>query len=62
MIKEEGYTEEIQALVYMTDGWGSIRGTEPPYPVFWLTTCQTPWGHSWGEIIDVSKHLGVERW
>lgn len=52
--------EEVNALVYMTDGWGSVTISEPPYPVVWFCTSKIPWWSGeardgWGEIIDVSK-------
>jgi len=34
--------EQVSALVYMTDGYGSVSMDEPDYPVMWLSSGCTP--------------------
>ena len=54
--------EEVECLIYMTDGWGSITVPDPGFPVVWLSSGTTPHGHSWGEIVDISKSRLPEWW
>ena len=55
--------EEVSALIYMTDGCGSVSVGEPDYPVLWLIS-KGAYGNrepnfyrndSWGEIIKVNR-------
>lgn len=43
-VKEQGW--DIEALVYLTDGYGPFPKEPPPYPVFWgiTTKVEPPWG------------------
>ena len=43
----------------MTDGYGSVRVSDPEFPVVWLTSGTTPWGHSFGEIVDISDDFSM---
>tara|TARA_A100001515_G_scaffold120041_1_gene102856 strand:+ start:5823 stop:7082 length:1260 start_codon:yes stop_codon:yes gene_type:complete len=41
-IKDNRKEKDVSALVYFTDGFGSVSCKRPPYPVLWATTCETP--------------------
>jgi hypothetical protein len=58
-IEESG--EEVEVLVYMTDGWGSVSVGDPGYPVVWLVSGKEPHGHTFGEIVDVTRFISG-RW
>jgi len=47
--------EEVQCLVYMTDGWGDVTVPDPGYPVVWVTTSRDPARRTFGELIDISR-------
>ena len=51
--------EQVECLIYMTDGYGSVRVSDPEFPVVWLTSGTTPWGHSFGEIVDISDDFSM---
>jgi predicted metal-dependent peptidase len=56
-IEEEG--EEVTALVYMTDGYGSVSVNEPTYPVLWLTSGVEPDFYRtsrWGEHVKLCSY------
>jgi predicted metal-dependent peptidase len=41
-LKENRRESDVAALVYFTDGMGSVTCKRPPYPVLWATTFETP--------------------
>ena len=48
--------EDVQALVYFTDGWGDVsEDVEPDVPVFWCCTEQSSYseGLAFGEVVYV---------
>mgnify|MGYP003652979183 CR=1 FL=1 len=51
--------EHVAALVYMTDGYGSVSIEEPNYPVLWLTSGTTPSFRNyskWGEHVALDYY------
>jgi|TARA_R100001530_G_scaffold39196_2_gene30298 predicted metal-dependent peptidase len=56
-VEEEG--EEVTALVYMTDGYGSVSVNEPTYPVLWLSSgCEPDFYRTsrWGKHVSLSYY------
>ena len=50
---EELGLEEIDALVYLTDGDGTFPATAPTYPVIWGDISAEPAKYPWGEVVEI---------
>jgi len=46
--------EQPEALVFLTDGWGSFPAEEPDYPTIWGTVGKKPDDYPFGEAVTVS--------
>lgn len=53
-IEQEG--EVPDALVYLTDGYGSFPSRAPEYPVLWGDTCKQV-KYPFGEVVDLSEFM-----
>jgi len=52
----EENNDDVQALIYMTDGEGRVTHDEPPFPVLWVTSHVEPRFFNqaqWGEIVYI---------
>lgn len=52
-IEEMGETPD--ALVYLTDGYGTFPSEAPSYPVIWGTIALGPEGFPFGDVVEVPK-------
>jgi predicted metal-dependent peptidase len=43
------------ALVYLTDGYGTFPGKAPDYPVLWGDISKSPQLYPWGEVVEIPK-------
>lgn len=52
-LKENDLEEEIDALVYLTDGDGSFPEHAPPYPVIWGDISHDKSKYPFGDVVDI---------
>lgn len=52
-VREQGI--EPDAVVYLTDGYGTFPKHEPSYPVLWGNISGKSVTYPWGEVVDIPK-------
>mgnify|MGYP003629762746 CR=1 FL=1 len=54
-VEDSGDEHTVGALIYFTDGYGSVRVDEPNYPVAWVTSGIAPsfYGDEFGVVIEI---------
>jgi len=52
---EEELENEVDALVYLTDGYGSFPRRAPNYPVLWGDCTGSPSLYPFGEVVEIPK-------
>lgn len=45
--------DKVDALVYLTDGYGSFPHQSPDYPVIWGNIAGNPSRYPWGDVVDI---------
>lgn len=45
----------VDALVYLTDGYGTFPHKEPEYPVLWGSIGLQPEHYPWGEVVMIPR-------